>query len=538
MALAAATAAFFYAEQEQQKAATKRLAAEADDMARSLKKFMVGAWDVIEPETEFLDGWHIDAICRHLEAAAEGEILWLLISMPPGHMKSILCSVAFPTWLWCRKPEVRILTASYAAELSRGFSIQSRSIIESDWYQARWPMALRHDVNRQDRYENESRGHRIATSVGAKLTGLGGSLFIFDDPISMDEIYSPTKRQTANRWIDNVASTRIRNMQPGARILVAQRGHEVDPIGHVLKKNIPGLVHLNLQARFVPHKRCKTPYFEDPRTKPDEPLWPALYPDERLKALERYSLTPDAFAAQFQQEPVVEGGSILKRPWWRIWAEPKLPACAIYLVSVDPSVKAEAINDPWACTVWGLFRHTDDSDGFERWNMLMLDAWEQHISYPAAKRLVKQTTADWTIDGEPPDCTLIEDKAAGPPLIHELTLASVPNITPWPPKGLQMQDKVQRARIVSDLLMAGRIWLPGRKLSDGTRSGEIVAAKFEAVVKQAEMFPAGEHDDLVDTCTQAWAWARRAGYLSMESDPDNGKEPERKKRREVESAYG
>jgi predicted phage terminase large subunit-like protein len=497
----------------------EKLQEEAALLAGSLKRFIVGAWDIIEPGTEFLDGIHIDAICDHLEAAAAGEIPWLLISMPPGHMKSLLCSVAFPSWVWCKRPEMRVLTASYAADIARTFSIQSRSIVESDWYQARWPMALRHDVNRQDRYENQARGFRLATSVGAKLTGLGGSVFVFDDPISMDDIYSPTKRLTTNRWVDNVASTRIRNMKPGSRIMVAQRGHEADPIGHILKKGIPGLIHLNLQARFVPHKRCVTPYFTDPRTKADEPLWPALYPDERLRALERYGLTPDAFAAQFQQEPVAEGGSILKRKWWRFWTEWSLPPCAIYVISVDPSVKEADFNDPWACTVWGLFKHQEDTARADQWNMILLDAWERHLSYPAAKRVVMQTCSDWEVEGQPVDYTLIEDKASGPPLIYELQQAGVPNVTPWPPKGLKMVDKVQRARLVSDLLMAGRIWVPGKKLADKTRSAEIVAAKFEMVLKQAEMFPAGEHDDLVDTCTQAWALARRAGYLTMDSDP-------------------
>lgn len=533
----------------------QRLQAEAAELGASLKKFTLGAWSIIEPEHEFLDGWHIDAICAHLEAAARGEILYLLISMPPGHMKSLLCSVLFPAWLWCERPEMRVLTASYAAELANGFSVQTRSIIESDWYQARWPTPMRKDVNRQDRYENHKRGFRISTSVGAKLTGLGGSLFIFDDPISMDDIYSETKRANTNRWVDNVASTRIRNMKPGARIMVAQRGHEVDPIGHILKRKPPGLVHLNLQARFVPSKRCSTKWYTDPRTKAEEPLWPALYPDERLIRLERYDLSPDAFAAQFQQEPVQAGGAILRRKWWRVWTEWKLPPCAVYMVSVDPSVKEEDMNDPWACTVWGIFKHTDDPppdeqrfesldprqprvNEPERWNMILLDSWEEHLSYPAAKRVVMQTCENWTIEGEPPDYTLIEDKASGPPLITELNLAGIPNITPWPPKGMQMKDKVQRARIVSDLLMCGRIWVPGRKLNDGTRSEDVLAPKLEAVVKQCELFPAAEHDDLVDTCTQAWALGRRAGYLTMDSDPHAEDERDAREDRRRESAYG
>lgn len=519
-----------------------RLAAEAKVLGSSLKRFILGAWEIIEPENEFIDGFHIDAICDHLEAAVAGEIPWLLISMPPGHMKSLLCSVAFPAWVWCERPEMRVLTASYASEIARGFSIQSRSIVESDWYQARWPTPLRHDQNRQDKYENHKRGFRIATSVGAKLTGLGGSVFVFDDPISMDDIYSDTKRATTNRWLDNVSSTRIRNMKPGARIMVAQRGHELDPIGHLLKKKIPGLVHLNLQARFVPHKRCVTRWFTDPRTKAGEPLWPGLYPDKRLTALEKYGLTPDAFAAQFQQEPVTEGGSILKRKWWRIWTDPKLPRCEAIILSIDPSMKGEQENAPWACTVWGAFQHHEPAMrlgvGRDMWSVILLGSWAEHLGYPEAKAKILRTVADWTIEKSPPNAVIIEDKAAGPVVIREMALAGIDGVTPWPPKGYQFPDKVARARLTSDMLYQGRVFVPGRKLADGSRSAVVLQSFAERVVAQAELFPAGEHDDLVDTATQAWWWLRDCGWAALDTDDDHTHDPQLDVDRRRESAYG
>ena len=93
--------------------------------------FVESAWPVIEPRTPFVRGWHIDAICEHLQAASRGEIQRLLINIPPRHMKSIAVSVMWPAWLWTFAPHIRFLTASYGASLAERDAVRTRDLLRS-----------------------------------------------------------------------------------------------------------------------------------------------------------------------------------------------------------------------------------------------------------------------------------------------------------------------------------------------------------------------------------------------------------------------
>src|SRR5579863_2036635 len=134
---------------------------------RSLKAFLMQAWPILEPGTEFVDGIHIDAICLHLQAVTEGRIPHLIINVPPGHAKSLLTAVFWPAWAWIDHPESRWLFASYSASLSIRDSVRCRRLIESDWYRERWSdrFRLTSDQNQKARFENDRTGVRIATSV-------------------------------------------------------------------------------------------------------------------------------------------------------------------------------------------------------------------------------------------------------------------------------------------------------------------------------------------------------------------------------------
>lgn len=486
-----------------------------------LYEFVRAAWPIIEPAKKFVPGWHQEAIAEHLEAAMRAEIDLLLISMPPGHMKTLLCSVAFPAWVWCKRPGMRMLTACYSKDFAERDAMSSRMIIESPWYQARWPLRLRRDTNRKDRYENSERGYRVTTTVGGRSTGEGGGLLIGDDLLSMADIHSPAKRAEVIHLLTDVWPTRLRDEEPGATIIVGQRGHDMDPIGYLLAEQLPGTVHLNLPARYDPANTKPTKWWTDPRTKKGQALWPALYPERRLRKLES-RMSADGAAAQLQQTPTVGGGSILPRKHWRIWTEWMLPPCAYYILSVDPSVKDGQHNDPWACQVWGLFEHVEPlAEGRltgkpdTHWCMILLTAWGGHLSYPEAKAKVLQTHADWTIDDDPPDSVLIEDKAAGPFLIAEFERMGLDGVVAYDPGD---RNKAARADRVSDILYHGRVWVPGRKMKDGTRSDIVIPPWAEMVVAQCATFPAGAEDDQVDAMTQALKHAREIGYIDLDTD--------------------
>ncbi len=152
--------------------------AELEEDARYLEEdlfeFVAAAWHIVEPVTPFVPGWHIEAMCEHLEAVAREEIKRLFITMPPGHAKSRICSVMFPAWLWCKHPGLRLLTISYV----KGFALRDAAagllIIESQWYQDRWPLKISNSTRGKQRYQNDSLGYRYTTTPSAGTTGEGG----------------------------------------------------------------------------------------------------------------------------------------------------------------------------------------------------------------------------------------------------------------------------------------------------------------------------------------------------------------------------
>ena len=165
-------------------------------MRRSLKLFIKEAWGTIEPNREYNDNWHIDAISDHLQAVANGDIKRLIINVPPRHMKSISVSVALPAWTWTNDPTKKFLYASYAGSLSIRDSVKCRRLIDSNWYKTTVGdgFSLTTDQNQKQRFENDKSGMRIATSVDGALTGEGGDIIVIDDPNTCLLYTSPSPR--------------------------------------------------------------------------------------------------------------------------------------------------------------------------------------------------------------------------------------------------------------------------------------------------------------------------------------------------------
>jgi predicted phage terminase large subunit-like protein len=510
---------------------------ERERLQRSLRDFMRAAWVHLEPKRPLVWGWHIDAILEHVQAALLGEIDELVVNVPPRHIKSTLISIISPTWLWARKPEARFLTSSYGLNLALRDASRSRKLIMSPWYRRTFPgTELVPYQKAKGRYETTEGGWRVASSITGIGTGEGGDCVLVDDPLKAGDANSEAKIQEVIDWWDETMPTRLDDPAHGTRIVVMQRLHERDLTGHILAERSASTVHLCLPARYDPTRHCVTKWFEDPRKRAGEPLWPERFGERELSRLEA-KLSPRAVASQLQQTPSVEGGNILKRKYWRIWSERQLPQCSVIMISVDPSVKEGEQNDPWAVQVWGLFKHQDDTTKFDRWHMMLLRAHDEHLSYPAAKRFLMQAVSDWTIEDEPPDYVLIEDKASGPNLIAELELAGVKNLVRWNPG---KDSKVTRAIMASDQFFSGLIWVPGKVLSKTERSAEVLPTWAEMVVDQCAKFTgdADQHDDQVDACTQAVQHARKLGYLTMDSDPDDWQDTDAREDRRRESAYG
>ena len=280
----------------------------------SLYEFVKAAWFVIEPSTEFVPNWHIEAICKYLEACTEGKIRNLIINIPPRHMKSLMVNVFFPSWVWTKHPEKKFLFASYAEDLAVRDSLQCRKLVTSEWYQKHWKLELQKDQNQKSKFENTKSGYRISVGVGGAATGEGGDFVIIDDPLKVQDANSDSARNNVNNWYDNTINTRLNNPKTGVKILIQQRLHEDDLTGHLLKsKENYELLCLPAESEGV--RFTSSIEFKDPRKEEKELLWPERFGEKELQTLKN-GLSSLGVAGQLQQRPSPVGGHIYKEEWF------------------------------------------------------------------------------------------------------------------------------------------------------------------------------------------------------------------------------
>ena len=214
----------------------------------SLAEFVRQAWRIIEPTTPLLWNWHLDAICEHLEAVAEMDLLRLIVNLPPRSGKSLVTSVLWPAWVWTKQASTRWLCASYSASLAVKFSIDRRTVITSQWYQERWPILLAGDQNQKQEFMNDTRGHMIATSPSGTATGKGGEIIVGDDLQNPEMAESEAERRNVIRFFDETLSTRLDDKRSGRMVVIQQRTHQADLTGHLLEQG--GWTLLCLPAEF------------------------------------------------------------------------------------------------------------------------------------------------------------------------------------------------------------------------------------------------------------------------------------------------
>jgi predicted phage terminase large subunit-like protein len=294
----------------------------------TLREFVEQAWPALEADATFVPGWHIDALCAHLEAVSRGEIRNLLVNIPPGCMKSYIVSVFWPAWEWTKHPHLRYLCASYDQELSTRDNLRCRTLIESEWYGIRWPhVQFAADQNQKTRYQTTRGGWRIGTSIGGRATGEHPHRKIVDDPHNVKKSLSDKDRKVVARWFDHTLSTRGRALK-AATVVVMQRLHQADLSGHILAKYGDDYVHICLPMRYeppapnekgelVPRMKTTPLGWNDPRTVKGELLWPALFPKAEVDKAE-IALDQFGVAGQHQQRPIPEGGAIVKLEWFEI----------------------------------------------------------------------------------------------------------------------------------------------------------------------------------------------------------------------------
>jgi predicted phage terminase large subunit-like protein len=285
--------------------------------ARSFAGFVRAAWHVLEPAAPLRWGWSLDAICQHLEAVTNGDILKLLMNVPPGCMKSLLVGVFWPAWEWGPKehPSYRYLGTAHKETLAVRDNLKCRRLLQSEWYQARWPIKFTGDQNAKTKFENDQTGFRECMPFGS-MTGSRGDRVLLDDPLSVDSANSDADLEAARLTFTEALPTRVNN-EASAIVVIMQRLNEKDTSGIILNEDL-GYTHLMLPMRFEAERRCTTFLgFTDPRKVEGELLFPERFSEVTVKALEK-QMGSYATAGQLQQRPAPRGGGLYKRHWFNV----------------------------------------------------------------------------------------------------------------------------------------------------------------------------------------------------------------------------
>jgi predicted phage terminase large subunit-like protein len=471
----------------------------------SFSTFIQHAWRNIDP-APYLHNWHIELIAEYAEGIVTGQVRRLLVNQPPRTMKSIMLSVCFPAWIWAQRklgprsgPQVKFMFASYGQELSFDLSTLCRKLILSPWYQELWGdrFRLSDDRNRVSFFENDKGGYRIATSVGATVTGRGADIIGVDDPHNTKQVESDAERQTTINWWTQSLSTRLNDPKTGAFFVVMQRQHDEDLSGYIIGKEMGlGWHHVCVPMRFETDRTLMT---EDPRQFEGELLWPERFGEVEVVSLEA-ALGPYGTAGQLQQSPQPKGGGIIKREWWKPWTGRAYPSMSYVFAAMDTAYTSKQENDPSALTVWGVWH---DEEGAPR--VMLMHAWQGHLEFPELVKMTVEQCRRFKVSR-----LLVEGKASGLSLSQEIRRHY--RLEDWTVQITDpgAQDKVARAHSVVHLFFEGLVYAPF--VEDAAKN--LWPRQWAGmVIDQATSFPKGSHDDLVDTAVTALTHLRDTGIL-------------------------
>jgi predicted phage terminase large subunit-like protein len=447
-------------------------------LRNDLTAFTQRCFQTVVPGQRFLSNWHIEAITHQLERCRRGEVRRLIVTLPPRNLKSICASVAFPAFALGHDPTLRIVCASYSQDLTAKHARDCRAVLESAWYRRLFPRTrIDPRKNTEAEFETTARGYRLGTSVGGTLTGRGGNLIIIDDPLKPSEVASETKRKAVSEWYDTTLSSRLDRKSKDGIVLIMQRLHVDDLVGHVLEKG-EGWTHLDLPAIAEVPQEVDLGGDAVHQRSAGEVLHPEREPRAVLEEL-KATMGSQAFSAQYQQAPVPPGGALIKAAWFRSYVQaPERRSSDRIVQSWDTASKASKTNDFSVCTTW-LMRGAD---------YYLLDVLRQRLEYPDLRRRI-------LANAEAYDATtvLIEDASSGAPLVQDLRREGKLRAIPIRPD----RDKVVRLEAQSAVIEAGHVLLPER------------APWLDDFRLEILTFPYGRYDDQVDSVSQFLTWAAK-----------------------------
>ena len=430
---------------------------------------------------EFIGGYHHKKIAEKFELLKDKKLKRLIVNMPPRHTKSEFASYLLPAWIMGHAPKTKIIQATHTGELAFRFGRKVRNLMNHEDYKRVFTdVELSQDSQAAGRWETNHGGEYFATGVGGAITGRGADLLIIDDPHSEQDALSETAFDNAYEWYTSGPRQRL---QPGGVIVIVMTRWST--------KDLTGKL-INAQTEI---KADQWDVIEFPAIFPKtgNPIWPEFWKKDELLSV-KASLNEQKWQAQWQQSPTSEEGSIIKREWWMKWESQTPPNNIQHIIqSYDTAYSKKETADYSAITTWGVF--TSEADG--KVYLILLDAIKGRWDFPELKRKALAKYKEYE-----PETIIIEAKASGLPLTHELRQVGIPVTNFTPSKG---NDKHVRVNAVAPVFEAGQVWVPDERWA-------------QEVIEECAAFPFGDNDDYVDSTTQAVLRFRQGNFVTLPDD--------------------
>ena len=532
-----------------------------EEAERDLLTFVKMMWPILEPEAPFEDGWVIDLLCDVLTSITDGYLKRVCINVPPGSMKSTLLNVMWPAWEWIERPDYRYVSISYSDKVPTRDNLRLSTVVRSPLYQQCWGDRVKLVQDGAEMVRNDRTGWKMVTGTSGSVTGFRGDRLLLDDLNNPENVESDVVRMGTERFVREIMPSRINDLRRSAIINLQQRTHEMDATGVLLKYMADAYTFVCVPAEFDPlrlfpvtlrwnEKGQATDVWVDPRGLDDdgrtlkgidqnergeptlvpgspmakvfgETFWPERFPETELATLKR-GMTPYSWDSQFNQYPGIRGGALIRRDWWKLWRG-DYPDLGTVIVSLDTAIEEKNYNDYNACTVWGAFAGLSGEP-----LLLLLAAWHERLPLAQLVAKVADTCRGVILPGSQDriakaDYLLIEHKTRGRDVHDEII--RLYQERPWEtvlvtPDG----SKIGRLKAVEHLFSGDYQRLPtGLTGPDGKPemmdnwTGGIIHAPdkdwADVVINQVASFPYAEHDDYVDTVSQAVGWVRKNGVV-------------------------
>jgi predicted phage terminase large subunit-like protein len=440
----------------------------------------------------FKEGAHHRKLAQIFEDVISGAKRRVIINIAPRMGKSEFSSYLFPAYFLGKFPHKKIIMGTHTSSLSEDFGRRIRNLIETPEYATIFPdTQVSEDQKASGKWSTSAGGQYYAVGVGGSIAGRGADLFVIDDPHSEQDIKAGTRTPFDAAWGWFQTGPLQRLMPGGAIIVIMTRWSQLDLTGMLINHQVK-----NPDADKW--EIVELPAILHEHTPQEKSLWPEQWPLEQLQA-KRAGMDPRFWQAQYMQNPTSEVAAVIKREMWKVWEPEKPPTCEYIIQSWDTAHETKTSADYSACTTWGVWFNEEDNDNA---HIILLDAIKGRWAFPDLKKRASEYYREWE-----PDACLIEKKAAGAPLIQELRAMGIPisEFSPSRGKTGTSNDKVVRLNAVSDMFTSGRVWVPDTRWA-------------RELVEEVAAFPAGEHDDYVDTMTQALMRMRNGGFIRLPSD--------------------